>query len=176
MMMVKSMSNHSLLPSMSRLYSLFSIDLSKGVLVHKKKFGVMAGSAAGNVMPSGYVRVKIDGKLYLAHRVIYKMVTGEDPCEHEIDHIDGDKRNNRPENLRLATRHQNRQNVGTYKNNKSKLRGVWYEKSRKCFLCSVQSFGNRETFGPFSTAEEASEVYESVSRERFGEFYKELAQ
>lgn len=170
------MSKHSVLPSVSRLYHLFSLDKDTGNLLHKKKCGTKEGSVAGAFMPQGYIRVKIDGRLYLAHRVVYKMACGEDPGEYEIDHIDGDKRNNRPHNLRIATRHQNRQNVGSYKSNKVRMKGVWYDKNRKCFLCSVQSFGDRETFGPFATAEDASQVYEMVSKERFGEFYKESDQ
>lgn len=160
------------LPSLSRLNELFILDESTGELIHKKKCGTVKGSVAGNLTPQGYRRVKVDGKLYLSHRLIYAMAYGHSPEEMEVDHINGDKSDSRPKNLRLATRSQNRQNVGTYANNSTDSKGTWYDSRRKVFFCAVQCDGFREQFGPFETLEEASAVYQSEARERFGDFYR----
>jgi len=77
---------------------------------------VKAGSKAGYLNPStGYEVVFIDCKRYRTHRVIYLMFHGYLP--KEIDHIDGDKTNNRIENLREASRTQNEFNKGLRKHN-----------------------------------------------------------
>ena len=57
------------------------------------------GERAGNLNPNGYRRVKLDGRLYREHRVIWLLVHGEEPPQY-LDHIDEDKANNRIENLR----------------------------------------------------------------------------
>jgi|SRR5690554_1291850 len=160
------------LPNVDRLNQLFTLDTKRGVLLHRKKFGAKAGSVAGNVMPQGYRRVKVDGKLYLSHRIIYAMHYGECPQNMEVDHINGNKSDSRPENLRLATRSQNRQNVDTYANNSTTKKGTWYDKRRKAFFCAVQCSGIREQFGPFKTLLEASNTYQREAKERFGNFYR----
>lgn len=63
------------LPDTGRLMELFDLDYSKGLLLHKKKCGARVGSVAGNITPLGYRRVKVDGALYLSHRIIYA-ITG----------------------------------------------------------------------------------------------------
>lgn len=167
------MSRHARLPAEARLFELYTLNPETGALHHKKKFGVKEGSAAGNVMPSGYLRVKADGRLYLAHRIVYAMYYGEDPGHMEVDHINGDKSDNRPSNLRLATREQNRQNVSAYSSNRHGARGVWFDGRRNAYFCAVQAFGCREQFGPFDDLKKASSVYEAEARARFGEFYME---
>ena len=55
----------------------------------------------------GYRHVCISGKRYTAHRVIFYIHTGINPGELFIDHADGNRHNDLPENLRLATQSQN---------------------------------------------------------------------
>ena len=65
-----------------------------------------AGMVAGGMKTTGYVAVLLNGKRYMAHRVVWLLAKGHD-APMEIDHIDGDKKNNKIENLRLCTRSQN---------------------------------------------------------------------
>lgn len=90
----------------------------------------------------------------------------------EVDHINGDKSDSRPENLRLATRSQNRQNTERYSSNSTRRKGTWFDKSRQAFFCAIQCDGVREHFGPFKSVREASEVYNKEARNKFGEFYR----
>lgn len=168
------MIKHADIPPVDRLKSLFDLDSERGLLIHKKKCGIKAGTVAGSPMPQGYLRVKVDGSLYLAHRLIYAMHNNKSPGDFEIDHINGNKADNRPINLRLATRSQNRQNGDKYSSNVVGHRGVWFDKTRKAFFCAVQAEGVRDTFGPFDTAQQASEIYTSEAKSRFGEFYREV--
>ncbi|WAP91196.1 homing endonuclease [Vibrio phage vB_VviC_ZQ26] len=160
------------LPDIEILNSSFYID-EKFRLIHKAKCGNAEGRVAGNVMPSGYIRINCKGKLYLAHRIIFKMHNKVDPLDMEVDHINGDKTDNNPENLRLATRSQNRKNTSRYSSNKCGFKGVWFDKRYNSYFCAIQSEGNRVHFGPFRTAEEASEKYEKEAKSKFGKFYKD---
>lgn len=66
---------------------------------------------AENTLKSGYLGLKVEwmGKQYLAlaHRVVWEVLHGAIPESRDVNHIDGDKTNNRPSNLELATRSQN---------------------------------------------------------------------
>lgn len=65
----------------------------------------LPGRPAGS-LKKGYISIKIDYKDYKAHRLAWLYMTGTFP-EAEIDHVDGDKANNRWENLRLSNPHHN---------------------------------------------------------------------
>ena len=94
---------------------------------------------AGTLKLTGYINVKIKHgpknkrKSYMAHRVIWLLVTGSWPPKgFEIDHIDGCRSNNRFKNLRLVTRSENQQNRKPMKNTTSKYTGVhWCSKNKK---------------------------------------------
>lgn len=64
------------------------------------------GGIAGSIKSNGYLQIRLDNKIYLAHRLAWKIVYGNDPvCE--IDHVDRDKLNNRISNLREVTHQEN---------------------------------------------------------------------
>lgn len=88
------------------------------------------GMKAGYVDPlRGYAMISYQRKRYYAHRIIYLMHNGYLP--KEIDHIDGDKTNNRVENLRACTHTQNGQNKPAQSNNKSGVKNVVWSEPRK---------------------------------------------
>lgn len=76
-----------------------------------------AGKKAGNVNTRGYVTIAINHVAYLAHRLGWKIATGEEPSE--IDHFDRNPTNNALENLRAATRSENLRNRAPYKKRKA---------------------------------------------------------
>lgn len=83
----------------------------------------MAGKEAFTaVKGDGYKHGAIHGVHYCSHRVIWKMVTGEDPMD--VDHIDGDRQNNRWSNLRNVPRKLNLQNRAKGSDNRSGVIGV----------------------------------------------------
>ena len=113
---------------LSYLRSIISYDPATGHLtwlVKRNSRGqvVNPGKFAGSYGLRSRVEVRIDGKLYLAHRLAWFLVTGSWP-ESDIDHIDRDSSNNRWNNLRLATMTQNHGNRIYNKNNKLKVKGV----------------------------------------------------
>lgn len=89
-----------------------------------------AGVRAGFINEEGYVSVKLKGKDRAAHRLIFKMLSLE--CPNEIDHINGERSDNRLSNLRSVTLADNMKNKKIYANNSSGVSGVgWYKKYSK---------------------------------------------
>ena len=88
-----------------RVRYLLSYDADTGVFVWRVgRGGTRAWSVAGTLHPNGYVYIKIDGRLYLAHRLAWLYTHGAWPAD-QLDHRDGNKSNNCISNLREATRY-----------------------------------------------------------------------
>ena len=81
-------------------------------------------SVAGHTDKHGYSSVRYAGKLYFNHRIIWILFYDSIDNGMYIDHIDGNRKNNRVSNLRLVTRIENNRNTSAYKNNKTGVRGV----------------------------------------------------
>lgn len=107
--------------------------------------------------PAGYALVRYNGVLYRSHRLIWKMVTGIDPGELEIDHIDRDTTNNSWQNLRLASSVEQAVNRRVRRDSTTGVRGVI--RTKKSFQAKIQRNGDRVHLGTFPTAAEAGEAY-----------------
>lgn len=103
-----------------------------------------------------------------AHRIAFMLMMKRWP-EHELDHIDGDKANNKWNNLREATKTQNRANTVRTCNNKSGYKGVCAHRGK--FQASIGINGKDVYLGLYETAEEAHQVYCAKAREVFGEYH-----
>lgn len=128
------------------------------------------GRAIGWLSPKGYLQVRIgDHKFYVA-RVIWKMHHGVDP--EWIDHKDGDRLNNRLENLRSVTMLQNNRNM-LKRPGMSGYIGAFVRKGRwigKPFRATIRGKnGKKQYLGVFDTAEEAHAAYVAAANEIFGE-------
>jgi len=115
----------------------------------------------GGLNTKGYRVILMRQRLYLAHRVIWFMVHGEWP--NLIDHINGNKNDNRIENLRSVNQAQNLQNRKISKRNKSGYTGINFNKKRNRYLVSI----GKKSVGWFKTLEEAIEARKKVEREYF---------
>ena len=124
---------------------------------------------AGGIDPKGYRRIYIYGKSYKAHRLIWLHQYGEWPA-HDIDHIDGDKLNNRIDNLREATHAENQHNTGASRNNTSGYKGVHWFKEKKKWQVRIQSSGKPLHLGYFDSAEAGHEAYREAAIRLHGEF------
>lgn len=101
---------------------------------------VKVGQKAGQLGDRGYWRITINNRMYRAHRIIFLFHHGFLP--NEIDHIDGNKQNNRIENLRPATRSQNLANKGLSNKNTSGAKNVSWCKERNKW--EVQMYVNKK--------------------------------
>lgn len=93
---------------------------------------VKAGDPAGtlSVDHTNYWMVGVGGKIYAAHKIVAEMLIGQIPKNYQIDHIDGNKHNNKISNLRVITKEQNMRNLSKYVSNTSGVCGVYLNKKK----------------------------------------------
>jgi hypothetical protein len=101
----------------------------------------------------GYYWVNVKRVVYLVHRLAWFYVTGEHP-DFEIDHIDGDRMNNRWDNLAKSDPTLNSRNQGNRKDNTSGVRGVHFYQN--VWVARISHKGQRYVLGLFDTIEEAT--------------------
>ncbi len=130
---------------------------------------ISAGAAAGCWQSRGYWHIRINRRLYMAHRLAWRYVTGEWPIGH-VDHINGNRTDNRFANLRIATNSENARNSRRRTNNACGYKGVHFKKRLSKFVAQITV--NRRVYhlGVFKTAEEAHTAYCKAAKENFGEF------
>jgi HNH endonuclease len=126
------------------------------------------GEVAGSIRKIGniaYVLIKVDGKLFLAHRLAWLYMTGKWP-EKDIDHKDGDGGNNRWANLRDVSKTINLQNTHKTPAGKkySALFGAHWCKKRRRWKSSIRVNGKNVYIGWFDTDVEASQAYLEAKR------------
>lgn len=142
---------------------------SRAHLIRNARF---AGAKAGHLCEShGYVQIRIDKKLYLAHRLAWLYMTGEWPAA-QIDHINCDKLDNRFCNLRQATNAENIRNSRKPSTNTSGLKGVSWHKPNNKWRVQISANGSKRHLGYFDEdkLDEAAAAYERAAKALHGEF------
>ncbi len=129
---------------------------SEGALVWKEKRGLnlTKGVIAGWPGKDGYWRVRVEGKAFRLHRVIFLWHHGYLP-EIGVDHIDNNSLNNRIDNLREASQSCNMRNSGDYRNNKSGVKGVFWHKGNSMWLATIGVAGRPKNAGYYHDFDEA---------------------
>lgn len=117
---------------------------------------VTVGAAAGTLHHLGYVHIHVLGHKYLAHRLAWLYVHGEWPSG-QIDHINGDRADNRLVNLRVTTQRQNTQNQAVHR--AGRLFGCCYHKPKKRWIAKIRIQGRMTFLGYYDTEQEAHEAY-----------------
>tara|TARA_R110002012_G_C11295340_1_gene572553 strand:- start:80 stop:478 length:399 start_codon:yes stop_codon:yes gene_type:complete len=97
--------NHKKLPDLAYLRQNYTYDPIKGHLYHADH--QLNDKPAGYKDQRGYHHIRIQKKTYKLHRIVFYMFHGYDPGKKVIDHINGDKSDNRILNLRAVTHRQN---------------------------------------------------------------------
>ena len=149
---------------------LLSYDPTTGVFrwLVSRRSGVKAGSIAGSYNDQGYRRIKIDGKHYRENRLAWLIMTGKWP-EHEVDHVNGVRDDNRWVNLRHATRGQNEVNKPAY--NSLGVKGV--RKIGERYQARLGGGAKRINLGWYSCEEDAMKAYQNAAQNKYGNFVRE---
>jgi hypothetical protein len=124
-----------------------------------------AGKLAVNTPErEGYRHGDILGRTYKAHRVAWALYHGEWPAD-QIDHINGDKADNRIANLRVVSNAENNKNTSISKRNKTGVLGVFYDKKNNVYLASICQNAQVINLGRFQTKEEAARARKQAERD-----------
>lgn len=150
----------------SELKEALDYNPSSGVFTAKTSGGGrIAGSVAGGKSTDGYTSISVNGIRYRAARLAWLWMTGEHPSG-DVDHIDGNRRNDAWNNLRAATRRQNMANTKA----KSGLKGACWVPSKAKWKAQIRIGGKNKHIGYFETAELANDAYREAAIEAHGEF------
>lgn len=146
----------------------FHYDAYSGVLVRLNGTGVQGFKPVLNreikgKTKSGYCRVSYKNKRYYLHRFIWFYMTGEWP-ERQLDHVDGDRANNRFKNLRQATQKENCRNIGLKVNNTSGYMGVYRRSDGKKWCAGLKVNGKEVYLGSFDSKEQARDARKAADK------------
>jgi len=158
------------LPDVETLRKLLDYDPETGILTWKarpvemfSKAGIgrewnnrYAGKAAGNEIgyQKGYLAFTALGSHLLAHRVAWALHYSEWPADH-MDHINGNKADNRIENLRVVTVRENCMNRPRRKDNSSGHTGVYWVANENRWMAQIKAGGRQKTIGRYLEKEDA---------------------
>jgi hypothetical protein len=140
--------------------SLLAYDQATGLMTWKvrKAQRIHVGDRAGRPNTTGYLQVRIDGRIHCIHRLAWLFVHGVMP-KCDVDHVDRDRSNNRIGNLRLASRSENIENTLRRSTNKSGFKGVFWHKAAGRWHAAIQSKGVKTMLGSFADPEMAAKAY-----------------
>jgi hypothetical protein len=106
-------------PDREVLLEKFSYNPDTGIMIRNT-----TGKQVGTLRPDGRLCMAVNKRLYLFHRVAWKIVYGTD-ADNEIDHINCNPQDNRISNLRISDPVSNKRNLRRRKNNKSGYNGIY---------------------------------------------------
>lgn len=128
----------------------------------KRKQKINIGDEAGSTRKDGYRVVSINYSRQLSHRMIYLMHYNDLP--KYIDHIDGNPRNAKIDNLRPCTHQQNLCNRGPIKSNKVGYKGVYIDKRYMSFVVNIKVASKTKNMGSFKCQHAAARKYNTAAR------------
>ena len=146
-----------------RLKEILTYNRNSGVFVWAKVRGACAIGAPAGAISHGYIRIGIDGARYMAHRLAWLYVHGEFP-PNQIDHINGDRSDNRISNLRSVVRNENSKNQQKNSRNTSGCMGVSHRKRSKPWMAVMRINGEHICLGVFK------EWWDAVCARKSGEY------
>jgi hypothetical protein len=159
-------------PSLTKetIDKILHVDPLTGEITRKRTNGVgKAGMRAGTIVENGYRHLRVDGHRALAHRLMWFYVHGYWP-RAEVDHINGDRDDNRISNLRLCCRSENNMNSGIPRHNTSGFKGAYFSTRRDHWVAEILVHRTKKYLGSFGSAAEAGAAYQAAAKEFYGDF------
>jgi hypothetical protein len=133
------------------------------------QLAIPAGTRAGTISLFGYRKILLKRRSYKATRIAHFLMTGQWPApDVDVDHINGNRSDDRWVNLRLCDRSQNMINSKLRKNNKTGVRGVHTTKTG--YRARIDKDGKGYYLGSFATIEEAKRAYDAAAARLHGDY------
>jgi hypothetical protein len=129
----------------------------------------LAGTVAGALDSDGYRQIRIDGRLYLAHRLAWLYVYGRWP-RTDLDHVDLDRDHNAIDNLRPCSQSENNANTRVRSDNILGRKGVTYDATRRKYRARIRKHGRLYHLGWFELIEDAAAAYVAAAKHYFRTF------
>lgn len=130
---------------------------------------VKVGAQAGGISSVGYIVIRVHKQIYQAHRLAFLYVTGRWPSD-DMDHVNGDRKDNRFANLREATRGENCMNRARPSNNKSGFKGVCFRRSNNKWAAQIGTKNRMIHLGYFTSPGAAAAAYDQAANKHHGQF------
>ena len=153
------------LPSQGLLRELYDYNQDTGEFVRKTKTGT---KKIKPILSSSYRQARVKGTKFSVARLIWMWVYGQDPKNMWIDHINGNKTDNRIKNLRLVSPIENARNMRLYKTNKTGVAGIDMYKGK--YRVRIKINKNEIFLGYYEDLDEAIDVRKKAEQ-HFG-FHK----
>lgn len=169
------------IPTQARLRELFNYDPELGLLIWKRRPATdfrnipqfysfnarFSGKPAGHIEAQGYRIIVCDGVAHKAHKLVWLFVIGEwvQYPIFEIDHLNGDRSDNRIQNLRKVTKSDNQRNSSLRVNNASGVNGVNWVTSKRRWLARIWDGDIHRYLGAFKNLEDARQARIRAERE-----------
>ncbi len=161
------------LPSRARLLALLRYEPVSGALTWRPRPVTDPHDQAWNTRyadrpaftaldDGGYRSGRVDGKTYRAHRIVWKIETGEEP--EKIDHKNGRRDDLRWRNLRAVNATESARNAGVRRDNTSGVTGVTFDRDRLKWRAQIRLAGRNVYLGLFDTVEAAAKVRRGAER------------
>lgn len=131
----------------------------------------LKGRTCSHIDAWGYGSIHIAGRLYKSHRLAWLYVYGVWPNRF-LDHINGDRADNRICNLREADDKQNAWNTRRPKHNVSGIKGVSWDEANQQWRASITVNGKGINLGRYTDKEDAAQAYRAAATRYFGEYAK----
>jgi len=113
-----------------------------------------AGNPVGSINNRQYLTTRLKGKVQIVHRLIWAIHYGEYPHGF-VDHINGNRSDNRIENLRIVDNEQNTRNAKRYANNSSGQTGIHQRKDNGKYYAFISDGKRKVNLGQYLTFDEA---------------------
>ena len=157
----------------ARLKELIVYDPETGLVAQKPRKGVSDTSfKSGADHNRGYKQIGVAKKVHLVHRLAWLYMTGEWPA-NDVDHINGDRADNRWANLRQATSAENKCNSRMRSDNTSGVKGISWEAKANRWRAEIWHEGKKHYVGVSKNIDELLPKLEARRKELHGAFARQ---